>query len=147
LDGHFNAKIGSDNTGYEEVIGQHGLCVMNDNGDRLADLCALNKLVLGGSVFPHRRLYKATWQSPDQSTENQIDHFCIGEKFRRSLQDVRVKRSADVASDHRLVVANLNLELKKSWRGVVPQRSRYGIGCLKDVRKLEEFRVTVKNRY
>lgn len=28
-----NAKIGSDNIGYEEVMGQHGLGVMNDNGD------------------------------------------------------------------------------------------------------------------
>ena len=54
-----NAKIGSDNIGYEEVMGQHGLGVMNDNGERLADLSALNKLVLGGSVFPHRRIHKA----------------------------------------------------------------------------------------
>ena len=97
LMGDFNAKIGSDNVGYEEVMGHHGLGVMNDNGERLADLCALNKLVLGRSVFPHRRIHKATWLSPDQSTENQIDHFCISKKFRRSLQDVRVKRGADVA--------------------------------------------------
>ena len=66
LMGDFNAKIGSDNIGYEEVMGQHGLGVMNDSGERLADLCALNKLVLGGSVFPHRRIHKATWLSPDR---------------------------------------------------------------------------------
>ena len=97
LMGDFNAKIGSDNIGYEQVIEQHRLGVMNDNGERLADLCALNKLVLGGSVFLHRRIHKETWLSPDQSTENQIDHFCISKKFRRSLQDVRVKWGADVA--------------------------------------------------
>ena len=70
LMGDFNAKIGSDNIGYEEVMGQHGLGVMNDNGERLADLCALNKLVLGVSVVPHRRIHKATLLSPDQSTAN-----------------------------------------------------------------------------
>jgi len=75
LMGDFNAKIGSDNIGYEEVMGQHGLGIMNDNGERLADLCAVNKLFLGGSAFPHRRIHKATWLSPDHSTENQIDHF------------------------------------------------------------------------
>ena len=32
LMGDFNAKIGSDNIGYEEVMGQHGLGVINDNG-------------------------------------------------------------------------------------------------------------------
>lgn len=120
---------------------------MNDNGERLADQCALNKLVLGGSVFPHRRIHKATWLSPDQSAENQIDHFCITKKFRRSLQDVRVKGGADVASDHHLVIANLKLKLKRNWTGAAPQRNRYDIGCLKDVRKLDEFRVTIRNRY
>jgi len=45
---------------------QHGLDVMNDTGERLADLCALKKLVLGDSVFPQRRIHKATWLSPDQ---------------------------------------------------------------------------------
>lgn len=34
LIGDFNAKIGSDNIGYKEVVGQHGLGVMNDNGER-----------------------------------------------------------------------------------------------------------------
>ena len=43
----------------KEIMGQHGLGVMNDNRERLADLCALNKLVLSGSVFPHRRIHKA----------------------------------------------------------------------------------------
>ena len=123
-------------------MGQHTLGVMNDNGERLADLCALNKLVLGGSVFPHRRIHKATWLSPDQSTANQIDHFCISKKFRRSLQDVRVKRGADAASDHYLVIANLRLKQKRNWAGAAPQRNRYDIGCLKNVQKLDEFRVT-----
>ncbi|EDO49884.1 predicted protein, partial [Nematostella vectensis] len=71
-------------------------------------------LVIGGSVFHHRRIHKATWVSPDLSTENQIDHLCIGKKFRRSLQNVRIKRGADVASDHHLLVARLKLKLKKN---------------------------------
>ena len=31
--GDFNANIGSDNQGYENVMGVHGLGVMNDNGE------------------------------------------------------------------------------------------------------------------
>ena len=75
--GDFNAKIGSDNKGYEEIMGKHGIGEMNENGERFADLCATNSLVIGGSVFPHKRIHKATWISPDLSTENQIDHVCI----------------------------------------------------------------------
>ena len=34
---------------------------------------------------------------------------CIAKKFRRSLEDVRVKRGADATSSHHLVVAKLKL--------------------------------------
>ena len=60
LMGDFNAKIGMDNTGYEDIMGTHGLGQMNENGERFADLCALNQLVIGGSIFPHKRIHKAT---------------------------------------------------------------------------------------
>nr|KAG5685192.1 hypothetical protein BaRGS_011091 [Batillaria attramentaria] len=96
LMGDFNAKIGSDNTGYEDTMGTHGLGQMNENGERFADFCALNQLVIGGSIFPHKRIHKATWRSPDHVTENQIDHICISRKFRRSWRDVRVMRGADL---------------------------------------------------
>nr|KAG5693184.1 hypothetical protein BaRGS_014074 [Batillaria attramentaria] len=55
----------------------------------------LQTLVIGGSIFPHKHIHKATWRSPDHVTENQIDHICISRKFRRSWRDVRVMRGAD----------------------------------------------------
>ena len=145
--GDFNAKIGSDNTGYDEVMGRHGLGEMNENGERFADACVLNNMVIGGSVFPHKRIHKATWVSPDLITENQIDHICIAKKFRRSLEDVRVKRGADVASDHHLVVAKLKLKLRRNETGQERRRARYNVDFLRDVSTAERFRVTLSNRY
>ena len=63
LMGNMNAKTGLCNVGYEEVLGTHGLGEMNNNEERFADLCAEHKLVIGGSVFPHKRVHKATWVS------------------------------------------------------------------------------------
>ena len=60
LMGDFNAKIGSDNNRYEEVMGRQGLGKMSENGEMLADVCAFNNMIIGGSVFPHRRIHKAT---------------------------------------------------------------------------------------
>ena len=60
LMGDFNAKIGMDNTGYEDFMWAHGLGQINENGERFADLCTLNQLVIGGSIFPHKLIYKAT---------------------------------------------------------------------------------------
>ena len=147
LMGDFNAKVGEDNTGYEEVMGTHGLGEMSENGERFADTCALNKLVIGGSIFPHRRIHKATWVSPDHVTENQIDHICINKKFRRSLQDVRVKRSADVASDHHLLIAKIKLKLKKSQKETTIQRQRYNVGLLRDMETKEKYMLQLSNKF
>ena len=95
--GDANAKVGRDNSGYEEIMGKHGHGEENDNGERFKDFCGFNNFVIGGTLFPHRRIHKVTWISPDGRTENQIDHFCIIRKFRRSMEDVRVMRGADVA--------------------------------------------------
>ncbi|CAC5368115.1 unnamed protein product [Mytilus coruscus] len=107
-----DAKVGSDNTGYEQVMGRYGLGEINENGELFANHCANHNLVIG-NIFPNKKCHLATWVSPDMNTENQIDHVCISKKFRRSLQDVRVKRGADASSDHHLIVAIVKLKLKK----------------------------------
>lgn len=147
LMGDFNAKIGGDNTGFEKVMGKHGLGEMNENGERFVDTCALNNLVIGGSVFPHKRIHKATWASPDRVTENQIDHFCITRKFRRTLQDLRVRRGADIASDHHLLSATLKLKLKKHWMETTSKKQQFNIHLLENTKIREEFTLKLKNRY
>ncbi|VDP25230.1 unnamed protein product [Schistosoma margrebowiei] len=93
LMGDLNAKVGMDNTGYEDIMGRHGLGERNENGERFANLCAFNKSVIGGTIFPYKRIHKATWISPDHTTENQIDHICINKKFRRTMEDKSIKEA------------------------------------------------------
>nr|KAG5697588.1 hypothetical protein BaRGS_019809 [Batillaria attramentaria] len=146
LMGDFNAKIGSDNTGYENTMGTHGLGQMNENGERFADFCALNQLVIGGSIFTHKRIHKATWRSPDHVTENQIDHICISRKFRRSWRDVRVMRGADVSSDHHLLATTLRLRLKRHTNAN-NTRTRYNVGLLRNTETQAAFRISLSNRF
>ena len=127
-------------------MGTHGIGEMNENGEMFADLCPFNRLIIGGSVFPHRRIHKATLVSPDHRTENQIDHICISQKFRRSMQDVRVHRGADAASDHHLVLTKLNLKLKSRVEKR-KNRTRYNVEFLKDKERMETFRITLSNKY
>ena len=149
LMGDFNGKIGSDNTGYEDIMGTHGLGQMNENGEHFADLYALNQLVIGGNIFPHKRIHKATWRSPDHRTENQIDDICISRKFRRSWRDVRVLRGADVSSDHHLVVTAVRLRLKKYTDANSNTRTRYNLGLLRNTEKDTQtaFQISLSNRF
>ncbi|KAL1401542.1 hypothetical protein pipiens_006527 [Culex pipiens pipiens] len=128
--GDFNAKLGSDNTDLERIMGPHGLGEMSENGELFTEFCGNQDMVIGGSLFPHRSVHKVTWVSRDGRTENQIDHICISRKWRRSLLDVRNMRSANIASDHHLVVGEIRLRVAR----VVRQEEK--VGCRFNVQRL-----------
>ena len=117
LMGDLNAKVGTDNSGRDLIMGRHGTGEQNENGELFTEFCTFNELVIGGILFTLKKIHKTTWLSPDGKYENQIYHITIGRKWRRSLHDVRVKRGADVASDHHLVVATLKVKLKAHREG------------------------------
>lgn len=109
--GDLNAKVGSDNSGYERSMGVHGLGMQNENGERLCEFCQINGLVITGTLFPHKSIHKATWVSADGRVKNQIDHLLINGLWRSSVLDTRVQRGADINSDHYLVRTRIKLRL------------------------------------
>ena len=144
--GDLNAKVGSDNTNREMTMGTHGEGDMNENGELFCDFCATNGLVIGGTLFPRRKSHKLTWRSPDGMTENQIDHVAINKTWRSSLQDTRVKCSADAGSGHHLVVAEVKMKL---WavKKVRKIRTKYCTYKLKDQSVKDKFTIALANRY
>ncbi|VDP60244.1 unnamed protein product [Schistosoma mattheei] len=128
-------------------MGQHGLGERNEDGERFENLCAFNKLVIGCTIFPHKHIHKSTWISPEHTTENQIDHICINKKFQRTMEGVRSRRGADIASDHHLVVAKLKLNLEKNWITGQIALQRFNITFLRDTEKLTEFKMALNNKF
>lgn len=146
LMGDLNAIVGDNNRDLEHVIGKHGVGVMNKNGELLVELCGLNELKIGGTLFPHKRAHKVTWVSPDARTQNQIDHICISAKWSNSLHDVREKRGADIASDHHLLVGDICLNMKFVPKPPKPARTKYRINRLKDPQQLAAFTDNLRER-
>ena len=144
--GDMNAKIGSDNFGYEQNMGKHGCGEQNENGGMFCDLCQENDLVIGGSLFKHKDIHKTTWISPDGHTKNQIDHLAIRRKFRTSLLDLRAYRGADVGSDHELIIGRIKLKLAKVCKKE-GRRKRFDVNLLKIPEKVAEFRLELRNRF
>jgi len=120
---------------------------MNENGEMLTDFCVFNDLVIGGSVFQHKDIHKGTWVSPDHRTVDQIDHIAIDKKFRRSLQDTRVRRGAHVASDHHLLVGQVRLKLKKCLPPGSKAGRKFNTIYLNDKVLISTFKLTLSNRF
>ena len=83
-------------------------------------------------MFAHKTSHKVTWASRDGVTENQIDHICISHKRRRSVLDVRNKRSADIASDHHLLIASVRMRVMIVRRNDQRLEKRFAVGKLAD---------------
>ena len=101
--------------------------------------------MIGGTLFNHRDIHKYTWESPDSNTRNQIDHVAVSRKWIGSLKDVRMKRGADINSNHVLVLAKVRLSLRAKRKEV--GRRKLDVGRLKEERVQEEFKLTIFNRF
>ena len=78
-----NAKVGADNFDFERVMVTHGCGDINDNSERLVDLCMNNNLVIGGTIFPHKNIHKLTkrwyqtsYQASDEPFHNNMVNRC-----------------------------------------------------------------------
>lgn len=68
--GDANAKVGTENEGWKRVMGQEGIGTMNENGLRVAEICAVNNLVILETLFKHPNIHKLTWGSPNGRYRN-----------------------------------------------------------------------------
>ena len=147
--GDWNAKLGHQMEGENGVVGKHGLgSDRSDNGERFIEFCAANNMAITTTMFPHKDIHKYTWTSPDGRTRNQIDHIAVNGIFKRSVQDTRAFRGADVGSDHNLVVGNIRLKLS----GVVRKQGettarKYELSKLKVPEIKQRFVLELKNRF
>ena len=108
------AKVGQDRSYRLGVMDQHGLGTITKNGARLFSFTKGNDLLISGELFQHKDINTYTWTSRNGTVKNQIDHFLIHQIWRTSLRGVRSFQSADVGSDHKLVVTILKLNLKSN---------------------------------
>ena len=103
-----------DNTEYEDSMGRHAPGEGNKYAKKFSNLFVFNEMVIGVTIIPHQHIHKASLISPDHIAQNQIDHICVSEKLRRTLEDISSRRGADIVSDHHLVVAKMKRQLKNT---------------------------------
>ena len=124
IGGDFNAKTkmpNRDPTLYK-IIGKYAKSTINENGEKLIELCSIHNLRITNTFFKHKPIHLTTWQSPaaykniiDSKTRkprmnpyrNQIDYILV----RNCNKIVRItdcKSTIDrvTISDHKPVIMN-----------------------------------------
>ena len=105
-----NAKIGQGKV--DNVVVGFGLGVRNERGERLIKFCQEIDITIMNTFFklPPRRLY--TWRSLADNNQrivrNQIDFVMVNRKYRNAIVSCKTYPSADIPSDHNLLLARTN---------------------------------------
>ena len=115
---------------WHAVLGPHGVGRVNENGQRLLDFCATNKLLITNSWFQHKLKHQYTWyRNGDRSNPGHIiDYVLVSARFRSSVLDTRVYREVQHHSDHELVVSTFRLKIKAKRRRCLhppPRQSKH----------------------
>lgn len=109
LMGDFNARIGDDIVhGIKQRFHEQ---VNNDNGDLLVEFCAQNSLRINNTFFAHDFKYKYTFTNA-QGQQSMIDYVITSRQFKPTeILDVRTLNSANIGSDHALVLCKIRLNI------------------------------------
>jgi exonuclease III len=86
--GNFNAKVGKEDILKPTSRNDSSHEISNDNVVRVVNFATSKNLVVKGTMFPHRSIYKYTWTSPVGQTHNQIGHVLIDRRRHSSIPDV-----------------------------------------------------------
>jgi endonuclease/exonuclease/phosphatase family metal-dependent hydrolase len=113
LAGDWNAKVGSDNTDWKLVMGKYGFGDRNERGEHLLEFATAHNLYVCNTRFQQKPNRKWTWASPNGVHKNMIDLVLIQQRWKSSVINCRTFQSADISSDHSLVLCNIKLRLKK----------------------------------
>ena len=95
--GDFNAKIGKDNTGWEDIMQQHGYGERNERGERLLEFAAKHNMLICNTKFQQKDCRKYTWTSPDGKYTNMIDLILIDKRWKTSVKLCRLFQGADIS--------------------------------------------------
>ena len=111
LMGDLNARVGDREI--DGVTGKFGVQGINDNSEKLIEVCSERNLIIGNTCFKKRMIHKYTWERVAHGRvvdRALMDFMIVSRRLRGRLLNVNVMRgAAGGMSDHYLVEGKMRV--------------------------------------
>ena len=131
---------------------------MNKSGRRLLETCYQYNLVITNTLFQHKLSHRTTWTVPFREFKthdgskrknpirNQIDYIMIKNRHRRYVQNARSYGGMQTVTDHKLVIANINLEnleIQKTYKKNIKSEPKININALTNIDNQVKYKESI----
>ena len=137
--GDFNARVGADRESWPNVLGHHGIGKMNENGQRLLELCCYRKLCVTNTYFQNKACHKVSWRHPRSKHWHQLDMIITKRDSLNNVCNTRSYQSADCDTDHSLIATKVKLKPKRFYHSKRKGQPRINISKTAYPEKNQEF--------
>ena len=143
--GDFNARVGKQHDIWE-ALGPYGIGKLNSNGPQLLEFCSQYNLAISNTFFHQIHKHKVTWIHPRSKHGHLIDFIILRKRDMGDICNVRVLRSAECDTDHKLVRGKFKLRIRrKIWKSGVKVPKRINVFTLAQQDIQKAFSDTMNN--
>ena len=110
--GDFNARMGTHHDSLPFCLGQFGVGKMNENGQRLLELCTFHDMCITNS-FLTKPQHKVLWKYSGSKHWHQLDLIAVRRAAIKNVLHTHSYHSAGCDTDHSLVFCKIRMQPKK----------------------------------
>ena len=115
---------------------------MNENRQRLLELCTFHDLCISNSFFRTKPQHKVSWRHPRSKHWHQLDLILVRRAAVKNVLHIRSCHSADSDTDHSLVCCKIRMQPQKSHRTKTKRNPRIDVSKMSQPDLMEQFAQT-----
>jgi hypothetical protein len=89
-------------------LSTNGEITINNNGHKLKEFASVNELKITNTFFRHKEIHKLTWSA--RGYRSITDYVLTNKKLSPLVNDTKVFRGYDFATDHYLLISKIYLK-------------------------------------
>ena len=137
--GDFNTRVGTDSEAWPSWLGHHDIGRINENGQRLLELCCLQRLHVTNTYFSVQGIQQGLMETPMVPHCHQLDLVITRHVDQSSVLHTHSHNSADCNINHFLATSKVRLMSKKIHHSKTKGQPCFSTCCTAQSHRVQQF--------